>query len=141
MKQYKNKRSKQIGTVVMQDVTTTLRFDDGSEVILTKANLRNDWIEVEVPKLTYSDFCNQMQEWNEIHDEDKAEKFGVIVYKQSNFTDEYSETSRSYRVHNANRKFQQGKIATSLFGDCLDGTDDGVRLDWYDWEVEFCYFE
>ena len=141
MKQYMNKRSKKIGTVVMQDITTTLRFDDDSEVILTRANLRNDWIEIERQYLTISDFYNQMRKWNETHDEDKAEKFGVIVYKQSNFTTEYSEESRSYRVHNANRKFQKDKIATSLFGDCLDGTDDGVRLDWYDWEVEFCYFE
>lgn len=66
---------------------------------------------------------------------------GVIVYKQSNFEKQYSEESRSYRVWNCNRVFQAGKIANSLFGSCLDGTDQGVRLDWYNWEPEFAYME
>lgn len=144
MKRYQSKRSKAIGTVVSDGITPVLRFEDGSELILTPANLRNDWIllEDESPKhITYSEFCSEMYKWNASHNEDKAEKFGVIVYKQSNFKNEYSEESRSYRVHNANRTFQKDKIANSLFGDCLDGTDNGVRLDWYKWTVEFCYFE
>ena len=144
MKRYQNKRSKAIGTVVSDGITPVLRFEDGSELILTPANLRNDWILLEDDQrqhITYGEFCNAMRNWNVSHDESKAEKFGVIVYKQDNFKTEYSEESRSYRVNNANRKFQKNKNANSLFGDCLDGTDDAVRLDWYDWTVEFCYFE
>ena len=144
MKRYQSKRSKAIGTVVSDGITPVLRFGDGSELILTPANLRNDWILLEDDQrqhITYGEFCNAMRIWNVSHDENKAEKFGVIVYKQENFEIEYSEESRSYRVSNANRKFQKNKNANSLFGDCLDGTDNAIRLDWYDWTVEFCYFE
>ena len=73
--------------------------------------------------------------------EDERKLSGVIVYKASNWKKEYAEPSRSYRVWNCNRAFQDGKISNSLFGYCLDGTDQGVRLDWYDWEVDFCYMD
>ena len=66
---------------------------------------------------------------------------GVIVYKASNWKKTYPLESRSYRVSNANRAFQDGKIANSMFGYCLDGTDQGVRLDWYNWKVDYCYME
>ena len=32
--------------------------------------------------------------------------------------------------------FQSGKIANSLYGSCLDGTDVCVRLDNYNWKIE-----
>lgn len=63
----------------------------------------------------------------------------VIVFKASNWKKPYDIRSRSYRVTNACRHFQEGKISNQLPGDCLDGTDQGVRLDWYHWEVEYCY--
>jgi len=31
-------------------------------------------------------------------------------------------------------------MGCSLFGDCLDGYDLGVRLDYYNWKIDFCYF-
>ena len=141
MKTYQNKRTKKTGVVIFDCTTPEIKFADGSTLILTPANIKADWILIDDGHISYNEFCAEMEKWNLSHDEDKAEKFGVIVYKQSNFKNEYSENSRSYRVHNANRKFQKGKIANSLFGDCLDGTDIGVRLDWYGWDVEFCYFE
>lgn len=63
----------------------------------------------------------------------------VIVFKASNWKKPYALRSRSYRVRNCCRRFQEGKISNQLSGDCLDGTDQGVRLDWYHWEVEYCY--
>ena len=94
-------------------------------------------------KITLGELHRQMNAFNTAHPEKESEPClsGVIVYKQSNFTKPYSETSRSYRVYSNSRAFQNGKIANSMFGYCLDGTDDGVRLDWYNWEVEFCYME
>lgn len=66
----------------------------------------------------------------------------VIVYAQSNFTREYTETERSYRVTNQDGKaFFNGMMGNSIYGDCLDGSDLGVRLDAYDWKIERCYFE
>lgn len=96
-------------------------------------------------KLTFEEFYRRMWKHGETHNnnEDYQDSIsGVIVYKASNWPDhEYTETSRSYRVSSCNRCFQANKIANSMFGNCLDGTDQGVRLDWYNWEVEYCYFE
>lgn len=93
--------------------------------------------------ITAKELESKMWEFNALNP-DKQESAcisGVIVFKQSNFEKQYSEESRSYRVWNCNRAFQSGKIANSLFGSCLDGTDQGVRLDWYNWEPEFAYMD
>lgn len=92
-------------------------------------------------KITFAKLEEIMEEYNRRFPEnqDKAKLSGVIVYKASNWPKSYSERSRSYEVTNNNRAFQEGKIASSLFGNCLDGTDQGVRLDWYKWEVDYCY--
>lgn len=144
MKQYKNKRSKAVGTVVIDGITPLLRFEDGSEEILTPAILKKDWelIEDETPeRLTYGEFYTLMCQWNRQHNDERATKFGVMVFSQSNFKNTYSETSRSYRVDNANPVFRRGTRSDELIGDCLDGTDSNVRLDFYNWDVEYCYFE
>ena len=66
----------------------------------------------------------------------------IIVYEQSNFTKQYSEKERSYRVSNFGGKaFYDGMISNSIYGDCLDGIDLGVRLDAYNWKIERVYFE
>ena len=92
-------------------------------------------------KITKAELEQAMRKFNEEHpeEEDQAKVWGVIVYKQSNWQKKYSVKSRSYKVANCNRAYQNGKIANSVFGYCLDGTDDGVRLDWYKWEPEYCY--
>ena len=96
-------------------------------------------------KVTYEEFCNKMWEHGKLHNNNEDYRdtlIGVIVYKASNWPDNaYTEAERSYRVSSYNRCFQSGKIANSMFGDCLDGKDVGVRLDWYRWDVEYCYFE
>lgn len=95
-------------------------------------------------KIPYSKLSQIMSEYNRRFPDkqDTPSISGVIVFKQSNWPDHlYSEKSRSYRVYNSNRTFQDGKIANSLFGSCLDGSDQGVRLDWYKWEVEYCYMD
>lgn len=97
-------------------------------------------------KITFSQLTEMMREHNRKNHENAKkgmpeEKLeAVIVYKKSNWKKDYSVKSRSYKVTNSNRYFQDGKIANSLFGSCLDGTDNGVRLDWYWWDVEYCYF-
>lgn len=69
-------------------------------------------------------------------------KEAVIVFKPESFDKKYSEKARSYQV-NSNAKYFDGNMnGSSLFGNCLDGTDDGVRLDKYmydGWEVDYCY--
>ena len=95
-------------------------------------------------KITYSEFCQKMWEHGRTHNNNEDwddQIFGVIVYKAENWDKPYTEEQRSYRVGSFNRCFQAGKIAKSMFAECLDGTDKGIRLDWYKWEPEYCYFE
>lgn len=66
----------------------------------------------------------------------------VIVFKQESFNKEYSELSRSYSVSSESKYFMSNMGGNSLFGSCLDGSDSGVRLDWYmrgdnPWQVEY----
>lgn len=72
----------------------------------------------------------------------------VIVFTEDSFITEYPEVQRSFKVSRNNKYFDPTINGSSLFGDCLDGTDDGVRLDYYmkrlpsegkRWEVEYCY--
>lgn len=97
---------------------------------------------------TKHEIIEKFREHNRAHgynygDYQGEEITAVIVYAQSSFPREYSEQSRSYRVSNFGGKaFFDGMIGNSIFGDCLDGTENGVRLDYYtDWKIEKCYFE
>jgi len=65
--------------------------------------------------------------------------YAVVVFKKENWDVPYTEEERSYKVSSNNKAFKEGMISKSIFADCLDGKDLGVRLDWYDWEVEYCY--
>lgn len=65
----------------------------------------------------------------------------VIVYSEDNWKEHYSLESRSYAVSSDNRAFQDGKFSNSMFGSSLDGSDIGVRLDLYNWEVDYIYIE
>ena len=73
-------------------------------------------------------------------------KEAVIVFTENSFTKPYTEEQRSYKVSSDAKYFDYSKIGNSLFGDCLDGTDNGARLDFYmhhhekeKWIVEYCY--
>lgn len=94
-------------------------------------------------RITFADLCENMMQFNALHPElsETPARSAVIVYSAHNWTKHYNVQSRSYRVYNSNRMFQAGKLANSLFGYCLDGSDLGVRLDWYKWAVEYCYME
>lgn len=94
-------------------------------------------------KITFEQLSHIMWEHNAQHPDklDTEDITGVIVYKASNWNKPYTEQERSYRVSNASPTFQSGKISNRLSGDCLDGKDIGVRLDWYNWEVDYCYMD
>lgn len=69
-------------------------------------------------------------------------KKAVIVIAEGSFTEKYSLKERSYEVRSDAKAFVPGMISSSIFGDCLDGIDLHIRLDWYienGWEVEYCY--
>lgn len=66
----------------------------------------------------------------------------VAVITPESFNRNYTETQRSYAFTNDNKAFLPNQCSNSIFSYCLDGTDDGVRLDWYipsEWTVDYCY--
>lgn len=91
-------------------------------------------------RISYDEMWHIMNEHSRKTKEDwKQAISAVIVYKQENWDKKYPVKSRSYEVSSNNKCFQDNKIANSCFGSCLDGTDEGVRLDWYNWKVDYCY--
>lgn len=47
--EYTNKKTRQVGLVVHKGITTTLRFEDESELTLSPARLRDEWELVKEP--------------------------------------------------------------------------------------------
>lgn len=72
----------------------------------------------------------------------KEHLYMVAVIKEDSFNEPYSLTERSYAFSNDNKAFLPNQSSNSVFADCLDGRDLGVRLDWYIptvWKVDYCY--
>lgn len=88
-----------------------------------------------IRKLNWEEFSKIMREAYE----DKILASGIIVYKASNWEKHYTEKERSYMVFNTANYFNPMKHSLSLVGNCLDGNDDGVRLDLQDWDIDYCY--
>lgn len=94
-------------------------------------------------KISYAEFRDAMFKFNDEH-YGKSEQFGVIVFTEDSFSKPYTEKERSYRVSNDNKAYRHNCISNSIYANCLDGKDNGVRLDWYmgdGWKVEYCYME
>ena len=70
-----------------------------------------------------------------------------IIFTEDSYTKVYPLLSRTYRFSSDNKAFWSKMGGYSIFADCLDGTDQGVRLDWYmyeeynkdGWKVQECY--
>lgn len=71
--------------------------------------------------------------------EDKNPLYIYIVYKQDNFETAQTREQRTYKVRSDNKCFLGNMVGNSMYGDCLDGKDLGVRLDWYNWDIEEVY--
>ena len=97
-------------------------------------------------KMSFYEFRDAMFKFNEEHPDGKSKQNGVIVFTSDSFNKYYTEEQRSYRTDNFQKAFRHGTISNSIYANCLDGTDNGVRLDWYmydenPWKVEYCYME
>lgn len=99
-------------------------------------------------KITWSEFRDAMRNFNEQNGytvKGNAEHLnGVVVFTADSFNKPYTEKERSYRTNNDQKAFLPNQSSNSVFADCLDGKDNGVRLDWYmgdGWKVEYCYLE
>ena len=100
-------------------------------------------------KITWSELCKAMWNFNEEHGYttkgNKERLEGVVVFTEDSFSKHFTEQERSYQFSSDNKAFIANQSSNSIFADCLDGTDDGVRIDWYmhddkmPWKVEYCY--
>jgi hypothetical protein len=69
-------------------------------------------------------------------------KEAVVVFTESSFEKPFTEVERSYKISSGDKYFDGNMGGNSLYGDCLDGKDLGVRLDIYiyeGWKVDYCY--
>lgn len=66
-------------------------------------------------------------------------KKAVIVYSQDNFEEPYTKQELSYEICNGQWGLDSSKMGRCIIGNCLDGLDNGVRLDNYDWKIDYCY--
>lgn len=83
------------------------------------------------------------------HEETRPEQHltAIIVFTEDSFDRRYPRLSRSYITSSNNKAYQPNMSSYSVFASCLDGTDQGVRLEWYmeahgntgGWKVEDCY--
>lgn len=64
----------------------------------------------------------------------------IIIFSQSNWDSFHSELSRSYTSGSNQSGWDAERMGRCRIGSCLDGLDEGVRLDWYNWEVEAWYW-
>ena len=88
-------------------------------------------------KMSFAEMEKLMQEYNR----KGMDKVAYIVFSQKNFLTPYSEQARTYVVHSTEKFFNSDMNGMSLYGDALDGSDDSVDLNQYNWEVEFCYMK
>lgn len=80
-------------------------------------------------------------------DSPKDDLTAHIIFTEDSFDKPYPLLSRTYLVSSDNKAFWPNMGGYSIFVCCLDGTDQGVRLDWYmeeegnpgGWKIESCY--
>ena len=102
-------------------------------------------------RMTWVEAYEYMLDYNREHDirttRGKGEVTIVAVIKDSSMyhpkgITSYTEEQRSYKFTNREKAFIKGMGCVSIFADCLDGSENHLRLDWcipYEWEVEYCY--
>lgn len=84
-----------------------------------------------------SEFFSQNPETRQFQKTPKA----AIVFKEESYSTPYPLEARTYIFSLANKYFMPNMIGTSIFADCLDGSEQMVRLDWYlnSWKIDYCY--
>ena len=95
--------------------------------------------------MTYAELKRAFQAWE--NDHPKEHLTAHITFTADSFDKEYPLLARTYAVSSNNKAFRSCMGGYSIFANALDGTDCGVRLDWYmaqegnsgGWEVENCY--
>ena len=108
----------------------------------------------DIPHFTFGELCELFYKHN--RENHITRQWGdyraiqaVIVFKSSNWPDRnFTLEQRSYLVRSDEKYFIPSIIGNSLYSNCLDGIDRGVRLDLYmfnndphNWIVDYCYIK
>lgn len=98
-------------------------------------------------RLTWNAVCKLMKQHNKQNNitskgKDKSPLRAVVVFSESTFSKPFTETERSYCFSSDNKGFLPNMNSSSIFGSCLDGTDNNIRLNdyiYYSLKVDYCY--
>lgn len=99
-------------------------------------------------KITWNELTKAMWKFNEERGyttKGNPERLrGVVVFTEDSFDEPYSVEARSYEFSSDNKAFLPNQHSNSIFADCYDNIDIGVRIDWYmkgkdGWNVDYCY--
>lgn len=103
-------------------------------------------------KMTWAEATTYLRQFNKAHGitlqgQDGPSCTMAVVFTPDSFDKEYSLDARTYLIHNSSKAFLPNLGGYSMFSNCLDGTDDGVRLEQYvkeegrggTWKVDYCY--
>ena len=96
-----------------------------------------------VVELSYREMADMFSHINKIGAEHLC---GYIVFSEDSFDKFYSEQSRTYVISSDNKAFKPNMGGYSIFGSCLDGTDQNIRLEEYmrgknAWHIDRCYMK
>lgn len=95
--------------------------------------------------MKYADLKRIFQELKRISP--KENLTAHIIFTEDSFDEKYPLLSRTYSFTSDNKAFWPNMGGYSIFANCLDGTDQHVRLEWYmveegnpgGWKVQDCY--
>lgn len=98
-------------------------------------------------KLTWQELIEKINEHNEANNiksqfgDKNALKCRVVIKQETWPGKNYTEEQRTYEFTSDNKYFLGNMGGNSIYCDCLDGKDLGVRLDWYlgQWKIDYCY--
>lgn len=99
--------------------------------------------------MTYAELKEKFRAFEREHHQ-REHLTGYIVFTEGSFDKHYPKKSRTYIVSSDNKAFQPNKAGYSIYGSCLDGTDQCVRLEKYmaeeqggkdGWVVDHCYMK
>lgn len=98
--------------------------------------------------MTFNELCEKCYQHNKANNiqtqyGDKHALKCFVVVSQNSFNKPFTELERTYTFTSDNKYFIARMGGNSIFADCLDGKDEGVRLDWYIgvWDFEKCWYE
>ena len=102
-------------------------------------------------KITFGELCERFVKHNkesnvtaQYSDKRSNRLIGVVVFKSENWPGkDYSLKARSYEFVSDNKYFISELGGGSIFADCLDGSEEGIRLDFYlsSWKIDYCYIK